>query len=132
MRLVTSTLLGVMAGAALCSAPASAEHFRGVLDDQGRPVPISLQLRADAVIGTSAGTIRFGGPWACGFDIELAQVAAQRRTYFLKGAGAGRCTVFTAGYVQSEPEGDGLAVALSDRKNLVPALYQVRVKPAAP
>jgi len=129
MRLVTSTLISVMALATLFSASASAENFLGILDDKGRPVPVTLNLRADAAPGARAGTLRFGGPWACGFDVELTQVTDRLRTYFLRGAGAGRCTVLTAGYLHSQPSEEGLAIALSDASNRLPALYSVMVKP---
>ena len=126
MRLMTSRLIGVIALATLGSA--SADTFQGILDDQGRPVPVIFDLRPDATLGASAGHIRFGGPWACGFDVELAQVTAQQRSYFLKGAGAGRCTVLTSGYLHSQPSDDGLGIGLSDRGNRSPALYRVLVR----
>jgi hypothetical protein len=131
MRLFTSTLIGVMALATLSSASAGAENFQGVLEDKARPVPVVLNLRADAAPGTLAGSIRFGGPWACGLEVELAQVAEQQRLYFLKGAGAGRCAVLTAGYLHTQRDDDGLAVTLFDRANRAPALYSIPFTPVS-
>jgi hypothetical protein len=129
MGLINSALFSVMALATLFSASAEAESYRGILDDNGRPVPVTLDLHPDAVLGASAGHIRFGGPWACGFDIELTVMAAPQRVYFLKGGGAGRCTVLTSGYLHSQVGSDGLGISLFDRNNRAPALYRVTLRP---
>ena len=130
MRLITSALIGVISWATLFSPSVVADSFQGILDDKGRPVPVIFDLRTDATSGASAGHIRFGGPWACGFEVELAQVTALQHTYFLKGAGAGRCTVLTAGYLHSQAADEGLAISLADSSNRLPALYRVIVQPS--
>lgn len=110
---------------------AAAEQWQGVLDDRGRPVPVTLNLTAPNVPGTVAGTLRFDGAWACGFDLEVAAGSGQAASYFLKGAGAGRCVVLSAGYLHSQLGSDGATLELRDRGNTVPALYTLTVKPAA-
>jgi hypothetical protein len=129
MKLITATRISVISLAALFSVSADADSFRGILDDKGRPVPVILTLRSDAAPGANAGHIRFDGPWACAFNLQIAQGVAQRRTYFLTGAGAGRCSVLTSGYLHTQPENEGLAIRLSDRKNRAPALYRLTVQP---
>lgn len=111
--------------------PVAAEaRFHGVLDDQGRPVPVTLSF-VNGTQGTVAGTLRLDGAWACGFDLESSGVHAQAASYFLKGAGAGRCAVLSAGYLHQHATSDGFAIELRDRSNTAPGLYSLEVQPAA-
>jgi hypothetical protein len=130
MKNIRSLLVGL---AVLASAfpAAAAERLQGVLDDRGRPVPVTLSLAATGDPDTLAGTLRFDGAWACGFDLEVSAASAQAASYFLKGAGAGRCVALSAGYLHSQPGSDGITLELRDRGNAVPALYTLTVRPAA-
>jgi hypothetical protein len=130
MKDIRSLLVGLALLAPALPAMA-AERLHGVLDDRGRPVPVTLSLAPTAAQGTLAGTLRFDGAWACGFELEVSAASGQATSYFLRGAGAGRCVVLSAGYLHSQADGEGVTIELRDRGNTVPTLYTLTLQPAA-
>jgi hypothetical protein len=116
MRHLTAALAGALALASLAPAWAN-DQYQGTLKDNGRPVSVTLAIDAGAGLGKKAGTVRFAGQWACGFDLEFNGEEKQVSTYSLDGSGAGRCGPLTLGYLQSQRGPDGLKVQLYTQSN---------------
>jgi hypothetical protein len=100
---------GLAIGVALLAPPAVSVGlgspngtWAGSYSEGGRqpaPVPVDLQLRA-GVPGATAGRIRFGPPWVCGFDLSYRGEEAGGHVYFLAGDGPGACAKFNQGLVR--------------------------------
>lgn len=131
MKTVIYTALGGLALTGALAANAG-ERYHGLLDDHGRPVTVTLSVPRTGAPEEQLGALRFGEPWACGFDLEPLATGARQSTYFLRGSAPGRCAALAAGYLQSNGSGAGLQVELFDRSNRAPALYTLRLKAVAP
>lgn len=118
-----SILAGVLLLSSLQTAFAD-ESYRGTFKEKATriSVPVTMNLSASNS-PLLAGSIRFDGKWACGFDLEFIEAQEPRKVYALRKAGAGRCEVLTQGALISEVKGDGLQIELLNSKD--ESLYTV-------
>ncbi|WP_460418695.1 hypothetical protein [Pseudomonas sp. microsymbiont 2] len=115
MKHLATALVGALALASL--APSWAGEYEGSFKDNGVDVPVTLNIDPAARLGKAAGTIRFEGAWACGFDLQLTGTDGQARSYALKKSGAGRCGPLTLGHLQSQASASGLQIQLFTQGN---------------
>lgn len=128
MKHLAATLAGAVALATLASAWA-ADQYQGIIKDNGRPVPVLLNIDATAGLGDRAGKVRFNGEWKCGFDLEFNGADGPLSTYSLEGSGPGRCGSLTLGYLQAQRGSDGLQVQLYTQANKL--AYTLTLAPPA-
>ena len=109
----------IIAALMASAVPAIADDlYRGAFNDKSRPIPVALTLQTAKYPGDPAGLIRFGEPWACGFQLEFSGTNGQTSIYSFKGAGAGTCASLSMGYLQSQPGEGDLQIELFDYKNV--------------
>lgn len=116
MRTTMTALVSALALFGLTAAQAD-EQYDGILQDNERNVPVALTLDPSVQLGTAAGRIRFNGDWRCGFTLEYAGKEGPADSYSLQGAGAGRCTSLTSGYLHVLPGTGGVQVQILDKLN---------------
>lgn len=117
MRRIAATLVGAISLATLSLAWAD-DSYQGVLNDNGRPFPVSLSIKPSVQEGDLAGRIRFSEPWACGLSLVFVGAdAARTASYVFRGAAAGRCTTLVAGSLKARPDKEGVVIQLFDSAN---------------
>lgn len=123
---LASVLVGALALTSLASA--WAVEYRGTLKDDGRDIPVVLDIDPAAGLGDRAGKVRFNGNWKCGFDLEYSGASGQVDSYGLEGAGPGLCGPLAQGYLQSSQGGGGLQLQLFTQRNKL--AYSLTVLPS--
>ncbi|MFK3773740.1 hypothetical protein [Pseudomonas sp. NPDC089406] len=116
MKPTLALLSGAIALVALTSAHAD-RKYEGILEDNGRNVPILLSISQTLKLGENAGTIRFNGDWKCGFALEFAGTVGKVNSYSLQGPGPGRCTTLVSGYLRKRSGTDGLQIEVLNKAN---------------
>lgn len=128
MHRFTAPLLGAFILAVL-PAQAAEQRYRGVFDDSGRNVPVSLSVDPAASLGVRAGELRFDGSWKCGFALEASGARGNASSFDLQGAGPGRCAGLAGGHLLLLPGASGAQVQLLDKANQPTQRFELGVAP---
>ncbi|QJE72436.1 hypothetical protein HHL28_04390 [Aerophototrophica crusticola] len=100
---------------ALCAAGAAdlAGRWSGTTDQDGRPVPVVLELAA-AQPGRAAGEVRFGQPYQCKLPLTLAAAEGGATRFALGSSNGGKCAPYALGSLTATAgTGGALQVALA-------------------
>ena len=68
-----------------------------------------MSVEPKAKPGQDGGSIRFGLPWACDYDLEFSASLSGAETYSFKGARVGPCSRYRQGHLVLTPAKDGAA-----------------------
>ncbi|MFD2232857.1 hypothetical protein [Phaeospirillum tilakii] len=109
---VVGVMLVFFQGGALAAEQRCLGTFPSPIGERLVPVILTLS-RSPVDLGATSGEIRFEEPWLCGFPLQFSGRDGTISTFSFKGAGAGKCSILTMGYLKMQPvEGDRVEVAL--------------------